>query len=133
METANSHLFQAKNARITRKSVHGVCINNMARFSPPPPPPGERFPSQSSCTNLYCGLINVISCITYILYKVVVSCITQCVTRSSRKLMMAQRLEATDHVYIPIQGLPRWLRGKESTCNAGDVGLILELRRSPGE
>ena len=91
------------------------------------------FSSQSSCTNLYCGLINVISCITYILYKVVVSCITQCVTRSSRKLMMAQRLEATDHVYIPIQGLPRWLSGKESTCNAGDVGLILELRRSPGE
>ena len=47
--------------------------------------------------------------------------------------MMAQRLEATDHVYIPIQGLPRWLSGKESACNAGDVGLILELRRSPGK
>ena len=32
-------------------------------------------------------------------------------------------------------GLPRWLRGKESTCNAGasvEVGLIPESRRSPG-
>ena len=46
---------------------------------------------------------------------------------------MAQHLEATDHVYIPIQGLPTWLSGKESTCNAGDAGLILELRRSRGE
>ena len=58
------------------------------------------FHSGSSCTNLYCGPINVISCITYILYKVVVSCITQCVTRFSRKLMMAQHLETTDHIYI---------------------------------
>ena len=24
-------------------------------------------------------------------------------------------------------GLPRWLRGKESTSNVGDVGLIPEL------
>ena len=29
-------------------------------------------------------------------------------------------------------GLFRWLRGKESACNAGDVGLIPELGRSPG-
>ena len=32
-------------------------------------------------------------------------------------------------------GLPQWLRGKESTCNAGDtgdVGLISGSRRSPG-
>ena len=25
---------------------------------------------------------------------------------------------------IRINGLPRWLSGKESTCNAGDMGLI---------
>ena len=31
------------------------------------------------------------------------------------------------------QGLPRWLSGKESACNAGDAGLIPGLGRSPGE
>ena len=33
-------------------------------------------------------------------------------------------------------GLPRWLSGKDSSCSAGDaedMGLILELGRSPGE
>ena len=29
-------------------------------------------------------------------------------------------------------GLPWWLRGKESTCQAGDMGLITWWRRSPG-
>ena len=28
--------------------------------------------------------------------------------------------------------LPRWLRGKESACNAGDVGSIPGLGKSPG-
>ena len=28
-------------------------------------------------------------------------------------------------------GLSWWLRGKESTCNARDVGMIQGLRRSP--
>ena len=32
-----------------------------------------------------------------------------------------------------ILGLPRWLRGKESTCTAGDSGSIAGLKRSPGE
>ena len=35
-------------------------------------------------------------------------------------------------MYIPV-GVPWWLRGKESTCNAVDMGLIPDLRRSPGE
>ena len=30
-------------------------------------------------------------------------------------------------------GLPGWLSGKESACNAGDPGLIPGLERSPGE
>ena len=30
-------------------------------------------------------------------------------------------------------GIPRWLRGKESTCQAGDMGSIPGLGRSPGE
>ena len=29
--------------------------------------------------------------------------------------------------------LPRWLSGKEPTCQAGDVGSIPGLGRSPGE
>ena len=28
--------------------------------------------------------------------------------------------------------IPWWLDGKESTCNAGDLGSIPGLRRSPG-
>ena len=32
-----------------------------------------------------------------------------------------------------IYWLPLWLRDKEPTCNAGDVGLIPGLGRSPGE
>ena len=30
-------------------------------------------------------------------------------------------------------GLPLWLSGKESACNAGDPGSIPGLGRSPGE
>ena len=30
-------------------------------------------------------------------------------------------------------GLPWWLSDEEFTCNAGDVGLIPGLGRSPGE
>ena len=30
-------------------------------------------------------------------------------------------------------GLPRWLSGKESACQAGNMGLIPEPRRFPGE
>ena len=29
------------------------------------------------------------------------------------------------------KGLPRWLSGKESACNAGDMGLIPDSGRSP--
>ena len=35
------------------------------------------------------------------------------------------------HVEVPFH--PKWLRGKESACNAGDVGLIPGSGRSPGE
>ena len=37
------------------------------------------------------------------------------------------------HFVCPRVWLPQWLRGKESACNAGDVGLILGSGRSPGE
>ena len=36
------------------------------------------------------------------------------------------------HTYTHV-GLPRWLGGKESACNAGDMGSIPGLGRSPGE
>ena len=32
-----------------------------------------------------------------------------------------------------MKGLPWWLSGKKSTCNAGDAGSIPGLGRSPGE
>ena len=32
-----------------------------------------------------------------------------------------------------MDGLPRWLSGRESACNAGDMGSIPGLGRSPGE
>ena len=35
------------------------------------------------------------------------------------------------HIYAFIR-LPRWLSGKESSCNVGDVGSIPGLGRSPG-
>ena len=35
--------------------------------------------------------------------------------------------------YICMHGLPRWLSGKESTCNVGDAGLIPGLGTFPGE
>ena len=31
------------------------------------------------------------------------------------------------------EGFPRGSAGKESTCNAGDLGLIPGMGRSPGE
>ena len=30
-------------------------------------------------------------------------------------------------------GIPRWLSGKQSACNAGDLGSIPGLGRPPGE
>ena len=35
-------------------------------------------------------------------------------------------------IYLAMPGLPWWLSGKESACNAGDLGLIPGLGRSPG-
>ena len=34
---------------------------------------------------------------------------------------------------LEVQGFPCGSAGKESTCNVGDLGLIPELGRSPGE
>ena len=37
------------------------------------------------------------------------------------------------HETLEVIGLPLWLAGKESACNAGDLGSIPGLGRSPGE
>ena len=42
------------------------------------------------------------------------------------KLLEAQSI-------LVVFGLPRWLSGKESACNVGDLGLIPGLERAPGE
>ena len=42
-------------------------------------------------------------------------------------------LQDTFHIQNWIKGLPRWLSGKESACQAGDAGLIPGSGRSPGE
>ena len=42
---------------------------------------------------------------------------------------IVRKLTSSDRV----KGLPRWLSGKESACNAGDMGLIPGSGRSPGE
>ena len=36
-------------------------------------------------------------------------------------------------LFFFISGLPRWLSGKESACQAGDAGSILALDRSHGD
>ena len=39
------------------------------------------------------------------------------------------------HIYTPIHSsrFPKWLTGKESSCQTGDVGLIHGSGRAPGE
>ena len=45
-------------------------------------------------------------------------------------------VKGIDNIVYLLAGLPQWLSGKESACNAGttgDAGLIPGLGRSPGE
>ena len=45
-----------------------------------------------------------------------------------------KNLKKNIYFFISIYlGLPRWLSGKESTCQARQVGSVPELGRSPGE
>ena len=50
----------------------------------------------------------------------------------SRTLLSIHSTRNSLHLLTPV-GLPRWLSGKESTCQAGDAGSIPGLGRSPGE
>ena len=42
-----------------------------------------------------------------------------------------QQSDLVIHIHVS-RGLPQWLSGKESTCNAGGMDLIPGLGRSPG-
>ena len=57
------------------------------------------------------------------------------VAQQERAGPITQRLMGQNHPLLSFLflGFPRGSAGKESTCNAGDVGLISELGRSPGE
>ena len=48
-------------------------------------------------------------------------------------LVTFRRVSKKHSHLMSYSGLPRWLSGKESACNAGDVGLIPRSGRSPGE
>ena len=53
---------------------------------------------------------------------------------SLRSLYFSKNLSISSRVSIFFGLLPLWLSGKESTCTAGDLGLIIPgLERSPGE
>ena len=49
-----------------------------------------------------------------------------------QKKKMEDLYEDINPLPIPERGLPRRLSGKESTCNAGVMGSIAGLGRSPG-
>ena len=49
------------------------------------------------------------------------------------KCLLTNKTKQTQkHLYTFLMGLPQWLSGKESTCNAGDAGSIPGLGRFPG-
>ena len=50
----------------------------------------------------------------------------------SMGLQRVRRDCVTELIWTFFQGLPWWLSGKESACNAGDAGSVPELGRSPG-
>ena len=49
-----------------------------------------------------------------------------------RFLGQEDSLEKGQATHCRILGLPWWLRGKESACNVGDLGLIPVMGRYPG-
>ena len=52
--------------------------------------------------------------------------------RKVKEIPKARNVEQTEN-QTGKYGLPRWLRGKESACNAEDTELIPGSGRSPGE
>ena len=54
------------------------------------------------------------------------------ISKLSVHKLLKPSLENFGHYFVSV-GFPCSSAGKESTCNAGDLGLIPGLRRSPGE
>ena len=52
--------------------------------------------------------------------------------RKVKEILKARNVEQTEN-QTGKYGLPRWLRGKESACNAENADLIPGSGRSPGE
>ena len=52
---------------------------------------------------------------------------------SGPHVMLGDPVKLAKFSCISISGLPWWLSGNESACNAGDMGLIPGSGRSPGE
>ena len=56
-------------------------------------------------------------------YRIYLPCVTK---------IMNTKFSFTKYILlVTVLGLPQWLSDKESTCNAGDMGLIPGLGRSP--
>ena len=51
----------------------------------------------------------------------------------SMKMIRNPNIEMDFDDNIGVIWLPRWLSGKESACNSGDVGSIAGSESSPGE
>ena len=87
--------------------THFKMKNQISALSDPLSSLGYLLKSQSDSGNswfksIFMILITVTSYITYILFYKIVSCITQCVTRSPTKLMIVKHPEAIYHIYSSI-------------------------------
>ena len=47
-------------------------------------------------------------------------------------ILQRRTLKSNNTTCVLLCGLHRWFRGRESTCNAGDMSSIVESGRSPG-
>ena len=61
------------------------------------------------------------------------SLIAQLIKNPVQFLSLEDPLEKGEATHSSILGLPCGSAGKEAACNVRDLGLIPELRRSPGE
>ena len=52
-------------------------------------------------------------------------------TEENTKVYLQQQQKIVEKSHV-LGGLPRWRSGKESPCNAGDLGSIPGFGRSPG-
>ena len=80
-----------------------------------------------SCVNLNMYISTLLD--SFLIYNIPEYWVEFCVLHSKSLLVM---YFIYGNVYMS-NGLPRWLNGRESACNAGDVGLIPGSGRSPGE